>query len=230
MAASSNATPAKIPASSAGERRAIRLSVDARVHRANVIDRQFGIGRAHQLSQRLGERFRTLARARDDENTGVVAISVRQVNRALSLRFGERGLFHRADDADNVNSFASSFSSPSAIALTERAAVRPVTPGQIFVHHTDAFRAMRICRGEEASFAQRNAEGREVIAVNGIGIMAVDRLTRRWHIALRCDCGFAAVAAQRNVRDRSGGDDSRLLADGFEQAIDDADSLRLQIP
>ena len=30
-----------------------------------------------------------------------VAISVRQVNRALPLRFGELRLFYRADDADN---------------------------------------------------------------------------------------------------------------------------------
>src|SRR5207244_10511999 len=50
--------------------------------------------------------------------------------------------------------------------LAKRAAVRPVTPGQIFVHHTDAFRAVGICRGEEASFAQVNTEGREVLAVN----------------------------------------------------------------
>ena len=79
----------------------IEALLDARIHRADIIDRQFGMRCADQLSQRLGKRFRTLARARDDENTGVIAISVRQVNRALSLRFGERRLFHRADDADN---------------------------------------------------------------------------------------------------------------------------------
>ena len=42
-----------------------------------------------------------LARAHDDKNTGAVAISVRQVNRPLSLRFGEFRLFYRADNADN---------------------------------------------------------------------------------------------------------------------------------
>ena len=56
---------------------------------------------ADQFPQRLGERFRTLARARDDENTGALAISVRQVNRSLPLRFGELRLFYRADNADN---------------------------------------------------------------------------------------------------------------------------------
>ena len=40
---------------------------DARIHRADVIDRQIRIGRAHQFSQRLGKRFRALARARDHE-------------------------------------------------------------------------------------------------------------------------------------------------------------------
>ena len=39
---------------------------DERVHRANIIDRELRMGYAHQLSQRLSERFRTLARARDD--------------------------------------------------------------------------------------------------------------------------------------------------------------------
>ena len=130
----------------------------------------------HQLAQRLGERFRALVRARDDENTGVlVAIgSVWQINRALPLRFGERGLLHCADDADNRKQLRVVFFVAERDPLAERAAVRPVTPGQIFVHHTDAFRAVGICRGEEASFAQVNAESREVIAVNGIGIMAVD--------------------------------------------------------
>ena len=128
---------------------------------------------AHQLAQRLGERFRALACTGDDENTLVVAISVRQVNRALPLRFGERGLLHCADDADNCKQLRVVFFVAERDPLAERAAVRPVTPGQIFVHHTDAFRAVGICRGEEASFAQVNTEGREVLAVNGIGIMAV---------------------------------------------------------
>jgi hypothetical protein len=56
---------------------------------------------AHQLSQRLGERFRALARANDDKNAGALAVSVRQVNGSLSLRFGELRLFYRPDNADN---------------------------------------------------------------------------------------------------------------------------------
>ena len=78
---------------------------DARIHRADVIDREFRIGCAHQFSQRLGKRFRALARARDDENVAGVAIKVRQVNRALPLRFRELRLFYRADDADNGEQF-----------------------------------------------------------------------------------------------------------------------------
>ena len=65
---------------------------------------------ADQLSQRLGERFRTLARARDDENTGALAVGVRQVNRPLPLRFGELRLFYRADNADNGEELSSSTS------------------------------------------------------------------------------------------------------------------------
>ena len=114
--------------------------------------------------------------------------------------------------------------------LAERAAFGPVTPRKIFVDHADAFRAVRICRGEEPPFAQRNAERREVIAVNAIGIMAVQRLTRRRHIAFRCDRGFAAISAQRDVRDRSGGGDSRLLPDGFQQAIDNTDAVLRKLP
>ena len=73
-----------------------------------------------------------------------------------------------------VNSFASSDSSAvRTTLLAERAAIGPVTPGKIFVHHADAFRAMRIRRSQEPSFAQRNAERREVIAVDAIGIMTV---------------------------------------------------------
>ncbi len=74
---------------------------DARIHRADVIDREVGMRRADQFSQRLGKRFRTLARARDDENIGRRAIGERQVNRPLPLRFRELRLFYRADDADN---------------------------------------------------------------------------------------------------------------------------------
>ena len=110
-------------------------------------------------------------------------------------------------------------------ALTERAALRPVTPGEIFVHDADAFRAVRIRRRQEPSFAQRNAESREIIAGDAIGIMTVQRFARRRHISFGRDRGFAVISAQRNVRDRSGGGDSRLLPDGFQQAIDDSDAL-----
>src|SRR5258707_15842956 len=84
---------------------------------------------------------------------------------------------------------------------------------------------MRIFRAEIASFTERNAESREVIAVDGIDIMTVLRLPRRGHIALRCDRGFAVVAAQRNVGDRTGGGDSGVLPDGFQQAIDDRNAV-----
>src|SRR4030095_2801264 len=43
--------------------------------------------------------------------------------------------------------------------------------------------------------------------------------------ALRCKCGFAAISAQRDARNRSGGSDSRLLPDGFEQAIHNSDAV-----
>src|SRR5207245_10638987 len=120
-------------------------------------------------------------------NTPLVYSSVRHVNRALPRPFGEGGLLACADDADNCKQLRVVFFVPERDPLAERAAVRPGMPGQIFVHYTDAFRAVGICRGEEASFAQVNTEGREVLAVNGIGIMAVHWLTGRWQIALRCD-------------------------------------------
>ena len=56
---------------------------------------------AHQLPQRIGERFRALARAGHHEDIGGVSIVVRHVNRTLPLRFRELRLFYRADDADN---------------------------------------------------------------------------------------------------------------------------------
>ena len=89
---------------------------DARVHRADVIDRQVGIGRAHQFAQRLGERFRALARARDDENTGVVAISVTAGKpRPAPAASVSAACFTAPTTPTIVNSFASSVSSPSAI-------------------------------------------------------------------------------------------------------------------
>ncbi len=45
------------------------------------------------------------------------------------------------------------------------------------------------------------------------------------HISPGRDRGLAVVAAQRHVGDRSGRGDSRLLPDGFEQAIEDRDAL-----
>ncbi len=78
---------------------------DACIHRADVIERELRMRGANQLAQRLSERFRTLARARDDENTGTVAIGVRQVNRPLPLRFRELRLFYRADNADDGEEF-----------------------------------------------------------------------------------------------------------------------------
>src|SRR5207249_6016134 len=74
---------------------------NARIHGAEVIDRKVRIGRAHQFSQRLSKRFRTLARAGDDEDVDAVGIHERQVDRALPLRFGELRLFYRADHTDN---------------------------------------------------------------------------------------------------------------------------------
>ncbi len=55
-------------------------------------------------------------------------------------------------------------------------------------------------------------------------------LAGRRHIAFRCDRGFAAIPAQRDVRDRSGSGDSRLLPDGFQQAIDNPDWVLPQLP
>ena len=55
-------------------------------------------------------------------------------------------------------------------------------------------------------------------------------LPRRRHIAFRGDRGFAVISTERDVRNRSGGGDSRLLPDGFQQAIDDADSIPSKVP
>src|SRR4030095_15633865 len=60
--------------------------------------------------------------------------------------------------------------------------------------------------------------------------MTVHGVARLLHIALRWDRGFAAIPAQRDVRDRSGSGDSRLLPDGFQQAIDNADWVLRQLP
>ena len=60
--------------------------------------------------------------------------------------------------------------------------------------------------------------------------MTVQGLTRRWHVALRGHGCFAVIAAQGNIRAGAGGRDSRLLPDGFQQALDDADLILLQFP
>ena len=57
--------------------------------------------------------------------------------------------------------------------LPKRTTVGPVTPGEVFVHDTDPFRAMRIRRGKKPSFAQRNTESREVIARHSVRIMSL---------------------------------------------------------
>ena len=53
----------------------------------------------------------------------------------------------------------------------------------------------------------------------------MQRFARLRHISRGRDRGLAVVAAQRYVRDRSGCGNSRLLPDGFEQAIEDSDAL-----
>jgi hypothetical protein len=104
---------------------------DARIHRAEIIDRQIRIGRAHQFSQRLSKRFRSLARSRDDEDVDAVGIHERQVDRALPLRFRELRLFYRADHTDNSEQFCVVRVAALKYALTKRAAIRPVAPGEI---------------------------------------------------------------------------------------------------
>ena len=89
--------------------------------------------------------------------------------------------------------------------LTERAALGPVTTRKVFVDDTNPFRTMRIPGRQEPSGAQRNTKSREVIAVDSIGIVTVQRFARPWHIALRSYRGFAVISAQRDVCDRSGG-------------------------
>ena len=120
--------------------------VNPRLHRADIIDRQLRIGGSHQFSQRIGKRFRALARARRDKDVPGVPIKEGQVNRTLSLRFRQLRLFHRADDTNNGEQFCVVRVVALKHALTERAAFGPVSPGEIFVHHADALCAMRVGR------------------------------------------------------------------------------------
>ncbi len=85
---------------------------------------------ADELSQRLGERFRALARARDDENAAVTGtMGVGQVNRPLTLRLRELRLFYCTDNADNGKELCFVRFVATKDLLAERAPVRPVTPG-----------------------------------------------------------------------------------------------------
>ena len=99
------------------------------------------MGRAHQLSQRIRKRFGVLARARHDED--VRAKLVRHVNSALPRRFRQLRLFDRADNADNGEESCVIGFGALKQALAQRLAVGPVTPGEVFVHHTDSI--VRIC-------------------------------------------------------------------------------------
>ena len=125
---------------------------------------------------------------------GPAVMGVGQINRALPGGFRELRLFHRPDDADDGEEFRFVRFIAVRQTLAERPAVRPVTPREILVHHADTFRAVRILRREEPSFAQRNAERGEIIAVHPVGIMTVQRLARRRHIALRRHGSFAAIS------------------------------------
>src|SRR5205823_11985158 len=119
----------------------------------------------------------------------------RQVNRALALPLGQRGLFHRANDTDNREELRVLFFIAVRNSLTKRAAAAGlITPRKIFVHDADSIRSMRILRGQKPSFAQRNAECREVIAGHAIGIMSLQRLARGRLITLRRDCSLALIA------------------------------------
>ena len=89
------------------------------------------------------------------------------------MRFGQLRLFHRADDTDNREQFRFVRLVAVSQTLTQRAAIRPVTPGEFLVDDADPLRTVRISRGKEPSFAQRNAERREVIAVDAVGVMTV---------------------------------------------------------
>jgi hypothetical protein len=109
-----------------------------------VVDRDLGLIYSDQLSQRLGERFRTLARARDDENGGLAVMGVGQVNGPLPWSFRELCLFYRTNNADDREEFRLVRFVAMRQALAERAAIRPVAPGEIFVHNANAFRPMRI--------------------------------------------------------------------------------------
>src|SRR5205085_6590927 len=154
-------------------------------------------------------RFGALAGARNHKIIGVLPRSERQVNRALALPLGQRGLFHRANDTDNREELRVIFFVAVPNSLTERAAIGvffaagrdslakraaaagPITPRKIFVHDADSIRSMRILRGQKPSFAQRNAEGREVVAGHAIGIMSLQRLARGRRITLRRDGSLA---------------------------------------
>ena len=86
-----------------------------------------------------------LARARNHEDVAGVSIEERQVNRTLPLRFRQLRLFDRPDDADNREQLCVVRIGTLKDALTERAAVRPVTLREVFIHDTDPLGAMRIC-------------------------------------------------------------------------------------
>ena len=164
------------------------------------------------------------------------------------MRLGERRLFHPTDHPDNREEFrvigfarVRDFLADHAAVripfaglrdfLTEHAAVGKIMARKIFINDTDSFRPVRILGGQKPSFAQRNAERGEVIAGDGIGVMTLQRLARRRHIALRRGSRFAVIASQRHVRDDSGSGHTRLLADQFQQAIAHLNvALRIALP
>jgi hypothetical protein len=57
----------------------------------------------------------------------------------LPRRFGELGLFHRADDADNGEELCVICFIAKSDASTDRATIRPIPARKICVHHADAF-------------------------------------------------------------------------------------------
>ena len=111
--------------------------------------------------ERQAERFRRKARADGDEEAVADAEGVGIVNRALGFVFGEPGLFHAADNADDGERLASfPCFGPIPQALANGDGVWPVVPREIFIDDADAARSVR----ESSSVRKRPARREKPMA------------------------------------------------------------------
>ena len=126
--------------------------VDTGFHRLDVVDRQLGIDRSHDALQGAAERVWFERRSRDHEEGVVEPLGIRVVHGAKRVLFSKPVLFHGTDNSHHgIGLVVRAFLRPDEQPLSDRVALRPVTPGEIVVHHAYVRAPSRIVGRQQAA-------------------------------------------------------------------------------